>query len=65
MLGGLPERLNSAIQQEAFKKQLLKYALEAIPERMAVPIPQKLWIFGACLAGLNILVLIMGVILLF
>ena len=65
MLVGLPEKLNSAIQQEAFKKQLLKYALEAIPERMTVPIPQKLWIFGACLAGLNILVLIMGAILLF
>ena len=62
MLVGLPEKLNFAIQQEAFKKQLLKYALEAIPERMTVPILQKLWIFGACLAGLNILVLIMGAI---
>lgn len=30
MLVGLPEKLNSAIQQEAFKKQLLKYAPEAI-----------------------------------
>ena len=64
-LNGFPQRLNSAIETESFKKVLAGYALEHLREHMTISLPQTVWIYGGILAALNILLIALLVLHLF
>lgn len=64
-LNGFPQRLNSAIETESFKKALAGYALEHLREHMTISLPQTVWLCGSILAALNILLIALLVLHLF